>query len=99
MAIILSHYDRSLERAIDNGRWHKHPCLLEYIPCAIANSSFLDGAVLLQLTDEFGKQPDVIVTGDPDWPGELPCQLGWGSAEAERSRQLRETILAAYLPT
>lgn len=99
LAIILSHYDRSLERAIENCRWHKHPCLVEYIPCAIANSSFLDGAMLLQLADEFGKQLDVIVTGDPDWPGELPCQLGWGSVEAETSRQLRETILAAYLPT
>lgn len=99
LAIILSHYDRSLERAIDNGRWHNHPCLVEYIPCAIANSSFLGGAVLLQLADEFGKQPEVIVAGDTDWPGERPCQLGWGSVEAETSRQLRESILAAYLST
>jgi hypothetical protein len=99
LAIILSHYDRSLESAIDNCRWHKHPCLVEYIPCAIANSSFLDGAVLLQLADEFGKKPDVIVKGDTAWPGELTCQFGWGSVEAQTSRQLRESILAAYLST
>lgn len=96
LAIILSHYDRSLERAIENGRWHKHPCLVEYLPCAIANSTFLIGDVLLQLADEFGKQSGVIVAGDTDWPAEVQCQAGCGSAKAMASRQLRETILAAY---
>ena len=99
LAIILSHYDRSLELAIESSRWHTHPCLVEYIPCAIANSSFLSGTLLLQLVDEFGQQPNVIVVGDTDWPSRLPCRLGWGSVEAQRSMQLRETILAAYLST
>jgi hypothetical protein len=99
LAIILSHYDRSLERAIENSRWHKHPCLLEYIPCAIANSTFLDGTLLQQFADEFGKQPNIIVIGDTDWPSELPSQFGWGSVEAQRSRQLRESILAASYST
>lgn len=96
LAIILSHYDRSLERAIENGRWHKHPCLVEYLPCAVANSTFLGGDVLLQLADEFGELPGVIVAGDTDWPAKVSCQAGCDSAEAAASRQLRETILAAY---
>lgn len=96
LAIILSHYDRSLERAIANGRWHKHPCLAEYLPCAVSNSTFLGGDVLLQLAEEFGERPGVIVEGDTDWPANVQCQAGCGSAEAAASKQLRETILAAY---
>lgn len=99
LAIILSHYDRSLECAIKNSRWHKHPCLVEYIPCAIANSTFLGGELLLQFADEFGTQPGVIVEGDTDWPAKVPSQQAWGSREAEVSKQLRKTILAAYLST
>lgn len=96
LAIILSHYDRSLERAIQSNRWHNHPCLVEYIPCAVANSSFLAGDLLQQFIDEFGEQAGVILPGDTDWPAEVPCQAGCGSAEAAASRQLRETVLAAY---
>lgn len=96
LAIILSHYDRSLERAIQNDRWHNHPCLVEYLPCAVANSTFLAGDLLQQFTDEFGELTGVITPGDTDWPAEVPCQAGCGSAEAAASRQLRETILAAY---
>lgn len=96
LAIILSHFDRSLETAIVNGRWHKHPCFAEYLPCAIGNSTFLDGDLLLQLADEFGEVPGVIVAGGTDWPADVQCRAGRGSAEAAASMQLRETILAAY---
>ncbi|NYE62464.1 hypothetical protein FHW58_003679 [Duganella sp. 1224] len=99
LAIILSHYDRSLESAIKNARWHKHPCLVEYIPCAVANSTFLGGELLQQLTQEFGRRPDIIVAGHTDWPADVPSQLSWDSAEASVSKQLRLTILAPYLAT
>lgn len=98
LAIILSHYDRSLERAIANDRWHKHPCLVEYLPCAVANSTFLGGDVLQQLADEFGELPGIITPGDTDWPADVPCQAGWNSDKAAASKKLRETILAAYHP-
>lgn len=99
LAIILSHYDRSLERAIKNGRWHKHPCLIEYLPYAVANSTIFAGDVLQQLADEFGEQTGVIAAGDTDWPAEVHCQAGWSSPNAAASRQLRETILAAHRAT
>lgn len=95
LAIILSHYDRSLEQAILNDRWHKHPCLVEYLPYAVANSTFLAGDLLQQFIDEFGELTGVIPPGDTDWPAEVPCQAGCGSTEATASKQLRETILTA----
>jgi len=96
LAIILSHYDRSMERAIENGCWHNHPCLVEYIPCAVVNSTFLAGDLLQQFIDEFGELAGVISPGDTDWPAEVRCQAGPSSAEAATSKRLRETILAAY---
>lgn len=96
LGIMLSHYDRSLELALEDRRWHKHPCLVEYIPWAIANSSYLDDALRPQLEAEFGTLTDVSLTGHPDWPSDMPAQFGWSSSQAATSRQLRETILAAY---
>lgn len=96
LAIILSHYDRSLERAIQNGRWHKHPSLLEYLPCAVATSTFLTGNVREQLVNEFGEQPGVIAEGDTDWPAELQRKAGSNSGEALASKNLRESILSAH---
>ncbi|RYH26722.1 MAG: hypothetical protein EON54_23845 [Alcaligenaceae bacterium] len=96
LAIILSHYDRSLERAIESNRWHKHPCLVEFLPCAIANSTFLAGDVLDQLASEFGEQPGVIVEGDTDWPAGVERQANGSSPEAVESKRLREEILTAY---
>lgn len=76
LAIILSHYDRSLERAIVADRWCKQPCLVECLPCAVASSTFLTGNLLVQLASEFGEQPGVIVAGDTDWPPELKRRAG-----------------------
>lgn len=96
LAIMVCHYDRSLERAIQGKRWPKHPCLLEYIPCAISNSTFLTNSLQSQLAEEFGLMANVLVSGDTDWPIHKHCDASSGSPKAKASRQLRETILAAY---
>lgn len=95
LAILLAHYDRSLERAIEADRWSRHPCFVEYLSAALAKPAFLSDAAARELIDEFGVRPGVIAAGDTDWPAGVACEHRRGARQLSGSLQLRASVLAA----
>lgn len=95
LAIFLSHYDRSLERAIVAGRWARHPCFVDYVPNALAAAEFLPKFVQDQLELGFGVSPGVIPKGHTDWPTEAPAPGPRDAAKIQFSKRLRETLMQA----
>lgn len=95
LAVLLAHFERSLERAIVAGRWHRHPHFKAYVACALADASFLPEPVRQRLVTEFGVRPGAFPVGGTDWPAQAAIQPDRSPAEVAASGQLRGTVLHA----
>ncbi|AVS60887.1 hypothetical protein C8241_03460 [Paracidovorax avenae] len=95
LAILLSHFERSMERAVGGGRWHKHPHFTEYLAHALPGAAFVPESVRQRLAKEFGEQPGVIAAGSTDWPSQVTVKLSHSPADAAASVRLRENLSQA----
>lgn len=95
LAVLLSHFERSMERAVDGGRWHKHPQLTEYLAHALPGAAFVPESIRQRLAKEFGEQPGVIAVGSTDWPSQAIVKLSRSAADAAASVRLRENLSQA----
>ena len=95
LAVLLSQFERSMERAVDGGRWHKHPCFIEYLAYALPGAGFIPDSIRRRLAKEFGEQPGVIPAGSTDWPSQATVKVNRSGASAAASTRLREVVLQA----
>lgn len=95
LAVLLSHFERSMERAVDGGRWHKHPYLTEYLAHALPGAAFIPESIRQRLAKEFGEQPGVIAAGTTDWPSQATVKLSRSASDAVASTRLRENLSQA----
>lgn len=95
LAILLAHYDRSLENAITAERWPRHPCFLEYLSGALPAATYLDASLRQAMVQEFGERPGVIPSGGTEWPGNIGVEVR-GKAALDESLALRADILSAF---
>lgn len=54
LLVLLGHYERSLEKAIEAGRHHNHPGFAEYVSEAINDASFISAPIQARLKSRFG---------------------------------------------
>lgn len=66
LAVLLSHFERSMEHAVDGGRWHKHPYFVEYLAYALPGAGFVPESIRQRLAKEFGDKPGGIPAGATD---------------------------------
>lgn len=92
LIVLLSHFERSMERAIDGGRWHKHPYFIEYLAHALPGAAFVPESIRQWLSKEFGEQPGVIAAGSTDWPSQATVKLSRSASDAMASVRLRENL-------
>ena len=95
LVVLLSHFERSMERAIGGGRWHKHPHLAEYLAHALPGAAFVPEPIRQGLTKEFGEQPGVIAAGSTDWPSQACTKVSRSGSDAAASVRLRESLSQA----
>lgn len=99
LVVLLSHFERSMERAVDGGRWHKHPHLIEYLAHALPSAAFVPESIRQRIAKEFGEQPGVIAAGSTDWPPQAIVKLSHSAADAAASVRLRENLSQAAKAT
>ncbi|WP_025139587.1 hypothetical protein [Achromobacter sp. DH1f] len=68
LAILLSHFDRSLDAAISDNRWPDHPYFEEYVQAALADAGFIPASIRQRLIEEFGVREAVMALGSTYWP-------------------------------
>ena len=95
LVVLLSHFERSMGRAVDGGRWHKHPYLTEYLAYALPGAAFIPEPIRQRLAKEFGEQPGVIAAGSTDWPSQATVELSRSASDAVDSTRLRENLSQA----
>lgn len=95
LAVLLSHFERSLERAVDGGRWHKHPYFAEYLAYALPGAGFIPETIQHRLAHEFGDMPGLILVGSTDWPSQAAVKVSHSVPDAAVSIRLRESLAQA----
>lgn len=95
LAVLLSHFERSMERAVDGDRWHKHPYFVEYLAYALPGAGFVPESIRQRLAKEFGEQPGVILAGSTDWPSQATVKVTRSAPDAAASVRLRESVSQA----
>lgn len=95
LAVLLSHFERSMERAVDGGRWHKHPYFVEYLAYALPGAGFVPESILQRLAKEFGDKPGVIQAGSTDWPSHAAVKVSRSASDAAASVRFRESVSQA----
>lgn len=60
LAVLLSHFERSMESAVENGRWHKHSDFMVYLACALPDAEFIPESIRKMLSEEFCEQSEVV---------------------------------------
>ena len=93
LTVLLSHFERSMECAVANGRWHKHPYFTEYLAYALPSAGFVPQSIQQLLTKEFGEQPGIIPAGRTDWPSQAAIKVSRSTSDATASMLLRESML------
>lgn len=94
LAVLLAHFERSLDAAILDKRWRQHPYFEEYVQCALADASFIPSDVRRQLVEEFGERAGVIPKGQSHWPAEVVRQGADGAASLKKLQALRSMATA-----
>lgn len=89
LAVLLAHFERSLDAAILDKRWRQHPYFEEYVQCALADAPFIPSDVRRQLVEEFGECTGVIPKGQSYWPAEVVRQGSDGATSLKRLQALR----------
>lgn len=92
LAVLLSHFERSMERAVDGGRWHKHPYFAEYLAYALPGAGFIPESIRQRLAKEFGEQPGGMPGGSTDWPSQAAIKMNRSASDAAASVRLRERV-------
>ncbi|MGH7461565.1 MAG: hypothetical protein ACREMA_11125 [Longimicrobiales bacterium] len=95
LAVLLSHFERSMERAVGGGRWHKHPYFAEYLAHALPGAGYVPESIRLRLSKEFGEQPGGISVGSTDWPSQAAVKVNRSASDAATSMRLRESVSLA----
>ena len=95
LTVLLSHFERSMERAVDGGRWHKHPCFAEYLAYALPGAGFVPEPIRQRLVKEFGEHLGVISAGSTDWPSQASIKVRRFATDAAISVRLRESVSQA----
>ena len=93
LTVLLSHFERSMECAVANGRWHKHPYFTEYLSCALPSAGFIPKSTRQLLTKEFGEQPGIIPADQTNWPSQTAFRPNRSASDAAASKQFRESVL------
>src|SRR5690606_38283501 len=87
-------FERSLERAIEGGYWHRHPYFDEYVTCALADAGFIPKVIRQRLIDEFEERPGVIPPGYTDWPSQVVREVRRANGDAAAGgNRIRDAIL------
>ena len=95
LAVLLSYFERSMERAVGGGRWHKHPYFAEYLAYALPGAGFVPESIRQRLAKEFGDKPGVIQAGSTDWPSQAAVKVSRSAPDAAASLRLRESVAQA----
>lgn len=91
LAILLSHFDRSLASAIADGRWRHHPIFDVYIRHAVSTAVYLPHDVREWLAAEFGEPAGVVDISNTYWPVSAKGEY----SISERSGELRNAVLGS----
>jgi len=94
LAVLLAHFDRSLDAAILDNRWRQHAYFEEYVQCALADAPFIPSGVKRLLVQEFGERAGVIPKGQSYWPPDLVRQTADRAASLKRLQALRSMATA-----
>ncbi len=94
LAVLLTHFERSLNAAISGKRWRQHPFFEEYVQCALADAPFIPDDVRGLLIEEFGERAGVIPKGQSYWPADVARQGVDGTASLKRLKALRAATAA-----
>lgn len=95
LAILLAQFDRSLDAAITNGRWGRHPYFDEYVQAALPGANFIPDDIKNRLIAEFGVRPGVMSAESSYWPvdarrgGQVQC--GESSVQASVRRRIADS--------
>lgn len=98
LAVLLMHFERSLDAEILDKRWRQHPFFAEYVQCALADAPFIPSDVRKQLVEEFGERAGMISKGHSYWPADAARQGIDGAASLERLQALRAMVTAQLAP-
>lgn len=93
-AVLLAHFERSLNAAISGKRWRQHPFFEECVQCALADAPFIPDDVRGLLIEEFGERAGVIPKGQSYWPADVARQGVDGIASLKRLKALRAATAA-----
>lgn len=93
LTVLLAYFERSMEHAVANGRWHKHPYFTEYLACILPGAGFVPKSIRPLLTKEFGEQPGIIPADRTDWPLHTAFKMNRSTFDAAADRRLRESVL------
>lgn len=96
LALLLAHFDRSLESVIEGGAWPKHPEFTRYVPAVLASTDLLPEPLKERLVKEFGSVPEVMKQGNTYWPPSY-SRLAPDPIAGEASRALRKVLLDVFL--
>jgi len=99
LAVLLAHFERSLERAIEGGYWSRHPYFDEYVVCALPGAGFIPRIIRQRLVEEFDERPGVIPAGYTDWPANAARETRPSPEAMTRADQMRKTVLRAITAT
>ncbi|MGQ0708201.1 MAG: hypothetical protein ACT4NV_00470 [Rhodoferax sp.] len=95
LTVLLSHFERSMERAVDGGRWHKHPYFAEYLAYALSGAAFVPESIRQPLSREFGEQLGGIPAGSTDWPSLAVVKANRSASDVANSMRLRKSVSQA----
>jgi len=95
LAVLLSYFERSLERAIEGGYWFRHAYFNEYMSCALPEADFIPQTIRQRLAKEVGERPGIMPAGTTDWPAKTARTARPSPAEKIRINQIRATVLRA----
>lgn len=99
LAILLSHFDRSLDAAILDNRWPSHPYFEEYVQAALAGAGFIPSSIRERLVQEFGVRGGLIASGSSYWPAHATPRMSVGSqVGVPLERWLRQRIMSVAPP-
>lgn len=97
LTVLLTHFERSLEHAIGNGYWPRHPYFDEYVACALPGANFIPAAVRQSLIEEFGERPGIIPPGHSDWPSQAIKKSRASPESVTHGDLIRQTVRQAVI--